>query len=838
MRLSMWMTRLGVVLVALLGYALTVAPTTSYWDCGEFIAAAHVLGIPHPPGTPFFSLLGRVWILLHQLWWSPAQAINWLSALASVGSCVIAFEIVHYLLGLRHVSHVIRQGAGFAAGTLLAFSDAFWFNAVEAEVYGTSLFFWLLGLGLILLWDRDRSPRWWILFVYLSFLGMGVHTNSMLLLPLGWLWVGWRQGWLCFKRSLMISLGILTACVTVLLWWPQWSLLEYFDVAALLLISGLLAWNLKTRALQRPLWWLCGAVLFSFVIAVQPFLLAWLVMSILCLALSWIPWSGFNSQRALSRHLLILLGVAMLGTSVHIYLPIRSSTEPLMDQNNPETWEEVRDALERRQYGSMGMLQRSLWRRAEPLSQLGFFNRIGYLGYHLQQYFPAPLGAHRGLDPKVWSEEGGIQHALHRVFFELLLVFVLIMLWQQRQDPHLKLLGGLFAFTSLGLIFYVNFADGTRPDSAAAVRWYHQIQQVKQELQDPSLPPLPSPQELSKAYNQYRQISYSERSSWLRSPEGEPMLRLLTWHQALTEQGKGMPVPPGPVHGEVRERDYFFTPAFVVYTLLVALWLGLLLQKVSPAWQRRLVVGCYLLWIPVFLGHFAEHNRSGDTIARDYAWNILQSVPPQGILFTFGDNDTFPLWYLQMVEGIRTDVMVVNTSLAYSDWYQDYVRRMRPDLQFDWSTKERQTLDYQPQPMTHFVMGTDTIPWQKEDSWRPSAGALFISNLVRNNYPRLAICYPHNAPLHALPGGQEQGHTRAPVSGMVRQLGLSATEADSLLLYRALHLYHYPQNHSWLYQEATRYGAAGVRLLLQRAMNLAQTQDDQQQLLRHFQMVK
>ena len=150
---SMWIARAALMFVALGGYGATLARTVSFWDCGEFIAAAHVLGIPHPPGTPLFVLLGRLFDLLLGPIMGTAMAVNTLSALSSAGAAWLVFEITVKLFRGWRLPLVVRPVLGFMAGSLMLLSDTLWFNAVEAEVYGLSMFLMLLGVWVLLRWD-------------------------------------------------------------------------------------------------------------------------------------------------------------------------------------------------------------------------------------------------------------------------------------------------------------------------------------------------------------------------------------------------------------------------------------------------------------------------------------------------------------------------------------------------------------------------------------------------------------------------------------------------------------------------------------------------------------
>jgi hypothetical protein len=839
-RSPFFLSRFALLLLAFIGYGLTMARTVSFWDCGEFISAAHVLGIPHPPGTPFFVLLGRVWDVLFGWVGGTALAINMLSAVSSALCALLVLEITVKIVKKWQLSNGVKAVLGFLAGSLTLFSDTFWFNAVEAEVYGFSMFLLLLGVWTLLRWDEEgaqRRDRWLVLFVYLSFLGTGVHTYSMMTLPAAWLFVGARSGRWLPGRATVAAVVVAVLGLGYFLLFP-WNFGLTFPLLIFALLGlGTLAWGAWRGEWNDPLFWALGLFFMMSIFLVQPFLfgLAFLVPA---LALVW------GVLRLRRRHsagfglALALLLAAGVGYSVQLYLPLRSLTNPVLDENNPENWESLLASLERKQYGSMGMLERAFYRRGEAQSQLGFFPRIGYLGYHLNQFMDAPLGAQKpGLPQKYWRE-GNVEElgqAVHRLVWELLLVAVLVAVWARRKHPQVLLLAGLFGLGSLGLIFYVNFADGSRPDSSWAANWYQRMAVLRADVPDdlPALPELPL---LNETIETYRYVPPSLRENWLRTPAGAPLNVLMQWNAALAKVGKSIPMPPGPVHLEVRERDYFYTPALLFYTVLVALALGHLLTLWKNAyWQRVAIFLACLAWLLPFVSHFERHNRSRDWTAWEFAYNILSSVPQGGILFTYGDNDTFPVWYLQMVEKVRTDVVVVNTSLANMDWYRAEILRSYPHLRLG---------DLHPDsiaPMAYRTMLAPTVNFHDTvfrlsvtPTWRPSEEQLFSSALIANNWPTTPVCFMYSADPEDL--GELHGHL--PITGMVRQLGVGASMADSLLLHHLTRVYRFSnlQQGDWRYQEGSRSAVAGYRWLVSSALEkgLAQPGSPEEKILREL----
>jgi tetratricopeptide (TPR) repeat protein len=424
----------------------------------------------------------------------------------------------------------VGKYVGAVAGSLfMAFSTTYWSNAVEAEVYGSAMFLMLLIFYLALVWMEKRTTpkgtKLLILISYLGFLALGIHLTTFIVMP------------------------------------------AIFLLVILVDREKLLDWR----------FWVTGLVLTLVMHSLVPFLMAlgiWLVVSLLMLIGS--------SQKRLWVLPLWLVLAAMIAYSVQLFIPIRSSREPAIDENNPSDWTSVKAFLERKQYGSESMISRMFYRRATWGDQFGTKERMGFWGFFREQY-------------------------MDRKFFLPIFLVGLFGVWEQirrRKREGVVLLFLLLACT-VGLVLYMNFADGTKPDK-------------------------------------------------------------------LT--GEMIPI-------EVRDRDYFWTPGFMLFAMAIGLGItGLLanlgnwLEKARANLAKPLVgvLSIIILALPILpmeRGFESHNNRSGNYLPWDYAYNLLNSCDKDAVLFTNGDNDTFPLWFLQNVEKIRQDVRVVNLSLINTQWY-------------------------------------------------------------------------------------------------------------------------------------------------------------------------
>ncbi len=522
-----------VFLVSLVAYLKTMAPTASFWDCGEFVACSYILGIPHPPGTPLFVLIGRIFTLI-PLYGEIAARVNFISVLTSALTVWLCYLLIVKLVDSWQKAEPtlwmkVGKYVGAVAGSLfLAFSTTFWSNAVEAEVYGASMFLMLLLLYLALVWmDKRKTPKGsklLILISYLGFLGLGIHMTIFIMMP------------------------------------------AIFLLVILVDRERLLDWR----------FWITGMVLLLVMHSVVPFLLGmgiWFVLSFLLM--------GVSNQKRLWALACSIIFVAMIAYTVQLFIPIRSQLDPAIDENDPDDWTSFKAFLERKQYGAESMIGRMFYRRGTWANQFGAKERMGFWGFFREQYMES-----------LW----------------IIPVFLgLFGIWEQirrRKREGVVLLFLLLACT-VGLVLYMNFADGTRPDK------------ITGEI----------------------------------------------------------------IHIEVRDRDYFFSPGFMFFALSMGLGISTLLaglgswfEKVKPSLAKPLVGGLSLIILalpvmPLQRGFTSHNNRSNNYLPYDYAYNLLNSCDEDAVLFTNGDNDTFPLWFLQNVEKIRTDVRVVNLSLINTKWY-------------------------------------------------------------------------------------------------------------------------------------------------------------------------
>jgi transmembrane protein TMEM260 (protein O-mannosyltransferase) len=544
----------------LAGYVVSLAPTVTFWDAGEFIASSHIYGIPHPPGTPVFVTLGRVWdMLIPGL--TTAVKTNLMSATFSAGCAAFFFLFMHEALRRgsedldEGTARLFRVGGAFSATLIAAFLFTVWQNSNETEVYQVAMFSIGLIAWLSWLWRRDRG---------------GVNGSHVLLLTVYVLGVTLGN----HLMALLCGPAVFAFMFHVLWSDPSKAPAERNMQWAEFAVAGALWVTLVGVGVGSKFIVVAGLALYLVAAA-------WCIM-----AGSWL-------------FAIMALLVAAVGASTYLILYIRAGLHPFISEADPSTLDNLWAVIRREQYPPRSPLDDPTVPSGPDnpgrTLQILFLQVMNYLQYFNWQFAAA---LQKG-DPVL-----GVLRMPFTVIFGIL--GMLGLREHHRWDrSSFWFIAGLFLTTSVGLILYLNF----KPGFSIGYGWF----------------------------------------------------------------------PDRELH-EVRERDYFYTVSYYAW----GLWAGLGLAVVYRALRERLASGPAIAASPVlavamlpFALNFAaagRHHLVTATLPRDFAYDMLIGVEPYGLLFTNGDNDTFPLWYLQEVEGVRQDVMVVNLSLINTDWY---IRQLR-----------------------------------------------------------------------------------------------------------------------------------------------------------------
>ena len=587
-----------IFLLTFVVYFDTMAPTVSYWDCGEFIAVSHTLGVPHPPGSPFFLLLGRIFSML-PFSEDIAFRVNIISPLVSALAVMLLYlsivkVVTHWRGEIKNISDsLIVFGGGVSGALAFAFTDSHWFNAVEAEVYAFSTFFTAIVVWLILLWnekaDQKGHERYLLIIAYMIGLATGLHLLNLLAIPFITLIIYFRKykvEWKTFGINVLITAVI------------------FFVIH-----NGIIKGLPKMAAGFLGVW---GT--------------AFLIFSIFGLMV----WAILNKQHLISFAATSVV-LVLLGYSTYTMIFIRSNQDPTIDENDPETVEAMISYLEREQYGSVGQFPR----RFKGLRQM--YEVVGPPASN-GEYSSRQKSQYRKIDmSKQWDFFWNYQiKKMYNRYF----------LWQfAGRGPSTE--SGVTAMGANSREDGVHWSQFGLPLAliiGLIGMFYHGSKDQR--------------------------MSFSVMS-----------LFILTGYAIIIYLNQDDPQP--------RERDYSYVGSFFAFSI----WIGagvsaigeFIEKKIGDTNLRNRLLSIMLVLVIAFMPgvmmsvNYHSHDRSGNYVAWDYSYNILQSVGPNGILFTNGDNDTFPLWYLQEVENVRKDVAVVNLSLLNTPWYIKQWKEARPE---------------------------------------------------------------------------------------------------------------------------------------------------------------
>ncbi len=667
--------------VALVVYGLTMAPTASFWDCGEFIACANELEVTHPPGAPLFLLLGRIFAMfafgkVDQI----AHMINYLSVLSGAFTALFTawITIIFALKGLKkselpaEVQEWSALAAGVISGLTCTFADSIWFNSVEAEVYAMSSFFTALVVWLMLKWearaDEPGNLRWIVLIAYVMGLSMGVHLLNLLAIPAMALIYYFR------KHTFSIPGFLLTMGISlVILAGIQYGILQYtFSIAwwfEKIFTGTITREGTSPTGMGLPMG--TGATLFVV-----------LLVGILT-GLIW-----YSNKRKW-----IAVNVAALGTAVvyigfasYLTIFLRSQTNPPIDMNNPENLLTFLSYMKREQYGERPLVRGPLY-NATPM-----IDSRGYPEYKIKGKKYMLVGGEAKYVEDV--EDITYQYKSEdQVFFPRM--------WDANHYD-----AGAYGYKNYvrrkGRNLDSPYDDKPTRGEDMAYAWEYQFMHMyvryfmwnfagkNSDIQDDGYPTLltlfSSPSQVpgiaaNKGHNNYYFLPLLLGLLGLvwqffqRGRDGlvVSMLFLLT--------GVGIIIYLNQYPMQPRERDYSYAGSFQTF----AIWVGMgliFLVDIWHKWLKKLAVPLAFtlaLAAPVLMGfqNWDDHTRKNRWVDIEFAKNLLDSCAPNAILFTGGDNDTFPLWYVQEVEGYRNDVRVVNLELLISDWYIDQMRESK-----------------------------------------------------------------------------------------------------------------------------------------------------------------
>ena len=749
----LWNIVLGVVAfaVAAVTYLLTIEPTASFWDCGEFISSAFKLDVGHPPGAPFFMLMGHFAGLFTSDVSKVAMCVNAMSALASAFTILFLFWTItaltkKLLIGsakeLKLWQGIATLGAGLVGALAYTFSDTFWFSAVEGEVYASSSLFTAVVFWLILKWeekaDEEGSDRWLILIAYLMGLSIGVHLLNLLTIPAlvlvyyfrkyDFSWKGVCLAFLCSVGILAVVLyGIIPGSVQMACW------LELFFVNVLscpfntgvviyiILVLSSLVWAVvetykaKSKLLMN----------ISFIAAVTlmgiPFFGENVLLGLILIALltAVLFWKKVNVSPRVLNTAALMLAVILIGYSSYATIVIRSSADTPMDQNSPDNVFSLKYYLNREQYGDRPLFYGYTYNAPVALKIEGnICTPIEKVGH--AQYAPAPktsdtekdkyvITGHKSsykmqpefamLFPRMYSSDGRHIQA-YKDWAEVKGTKVRYdYCGQKKTDYKPTFIENLRFFVRYQCnymywrYFMWNFA-GRQND----LQGYGELHKGNWISGIPALDnarlgdqaALPTELRENKGHNVYYMLPLLlgiigivyQLSKKREGVQGFSITFLLFF---LT--GLAIVIYLNQTPYQPRERDYAYAGSFYAFCIWIGMAVPALVEACASFCKKQksdglrtvlaIVFAVLCLGVPALMAqqNWDDHDRSGRYACRDFGANYLKSCEQNGIIFSNGDNDTFPLWYNQEVEGVGTDLRVCNLSYLQTDWYIGQMKR-------------------------------------------------------------------------------------------------------------------------------------------------------------------
>ncbi len=684
--------------IASVVYLSTIEPSASFWDCGEFIASAFKLEVGHPPGAPLFMIMGRFFTLFagDNVELVP-KMVNSMSALFSAFTILFLFWSITYMAKrllakdeeLTTGSLIAIIGCGLVGSLAYTFSDTFWFSAVEGEVYASSSLFTAIVFWAILKWegaaDEKYANRWIIFIAYMMGLSIGVHLLNLLAIPaivLVYYFRKYEVTTIGIFKALLISALILGGIMYVVI--P--GFVKFASLFELMFVNGFgLPYN-------------SGIIFYGI-----------LVIGLIVFGIH----ISIKKKKVILNTAILVITVILIGYSSYAMLIIRSNADTPMDQNDPEDLFSLLYYLNREQYGDRPLIQGQHFNapvidyadgKPSYYKENGKYRKTTFrVNYVYDKRFTTFF-------PRMWSNDEGAGH------------FDAYMDWGKIKEselfPAMVDANGQQIRDRNGEIRY----DHTKPKKSPSFSqnltfmWRYQIIHMyfryfmwnfagrqndvqgnyKHEINKGNwicgIPfidnarlgnqsQIPDVMKNNKARNKYFLLPLLLGIAGLiyqykkhRSDFHITLVLFIMTGLAIVFYLNQYPLQP-------RERDYAYAGSFYAFAIWIGLgvaWLYHILRKFTPKVSGAVLATLIsLVAVPVLMAseNWDDHDRSGRYIARDFAFNYLNSCAKNAVIFTNGDNDTFPLWYAQEVEGIRTDVRVMNLSYLAADWYIEQMER-------------------------------------------------------------------------------------------------------------------------------------------------------------------
>ncbi len=665
--------------IALITYTLTLEPTVSYWDVGEYISTAVKLEVGHPPGAPLFQMLGAFFAMFTSDVTQIAKMTNFMSALASAFTILFLFwtitalakKIVGNTEDLSNGKTIAILGSGLVGALAYTFSDSFWFSAVEAEVYAMSSFLMALLFWLGIRWeaemDAPRGHKWLLLISFIVGLSFGVHILSLLVIPsIVFIYFYKKYDNITSKKFIIANIvSVLVLAFVFKFLFPY--TLSFFSASELFFVNSI------------------GL----------PFNSGSIIAGIILIAAFYFAIRHTRKKKLYNTNLIVLcLLFVMIGFSSWLMLPIRANANTTINENNPSSARELLAYYNREQYGDASIFYDSYYsetRQQDPndpyRDDKPKYEKDKKAGKYVivnryKNALPNYTDKHKGFIPRMVDPSPNVVANYKAIAG--------IPQRSKRRPTFVENLKFMFDYQfgyMYGRYFMWNFVgrqDDVQGNLDNHGNWISGIGFIDNFLRG-SQDNLPAEMADNKGRNTYYflplilglfgllfHLKFDKKSFYV-----------LLLFFAFT--GLAIIFYTNPKPFEPRERDYAVVGSFYIF----AIWIGFgvlalfeqLKDKLNPRIAALSISGLCLLAVPVLMGfqNWDDHDRSGRWATHNNAKAYLDSTDKNAIMFTIGDNDTFPLWYMQEVENYRTDVKLVNTSLFATDWYIDQQKRKTYD---------------------------------------------------------------------------------------------------------------------------------------------------------------
>lgn len=740
-----------VFVIAAVTYILTLESTASFWDCGEFMASGYKLEVGHPPGNPIFMLTARFFANFASSPSEVAYMVNLMSGLLSAATILLLFWTITRLAqkivlreGETEETMSLGQmiailGSGLVGALAYAWSDTFWFSAVEGEVYAYSSFCTALVFWLILKWesvaDLPHANRYIILIAYIIGVSIAVHLLNLLCIPAIVLVYYYRKYKNTDLKGSLIALLVSFVLIVLLLYglvpgfvevagWVELLFVNVFHlpfnsgvVFYFFLIVGVIAWAIYETYAQRSDKLIKISFLISIVLVGIPFIGdGYIIGIVLTAVLAYYLFTRKKLAVVAMNTILLSLFVIFIGYSSYALIVIRSTANTPMDQNSPEDIFSLGGYLNREQYGDRPLFYgqtfpaeiardangtaistkgKAIWKKKLKTSE-DEADRYIVTGYNEHYEYQPELNM---LFPRMYSDKSehisaykewtnfkgrpvqvrtseGTKTVMKPTFAENLAFFL---------DYQLNYMYWRY--------FMWNFA-GRQNDiqghgEVQNGNWISGFNFIDKHIAGDQTN-LPGDLKNNAGRNVFYMLPlllgliglFYQAFSGKKGIESFWVTFFLFFMTGIAIVIYLNQTPYQP-----RERDYAYAGSFYAFAIWIglgvaAVWRGLnyLLKTtdekpVSAITAAVAALLCLCVPLQMVSQTWDDHDRSGRYVCRDFGMNYLSSVDENGIIFTNGDNDTFPLWYVQEVEGYRTDVRVCNLSYLQTDWYIDQMKR-------------------------------------------------------------------------------------------------------------------------------------------------------------------